>query len=51
MFDIFETFDRCIVGRMSDVAHVFEVHKELASGLGQSLTANQLASAGARVYK
>ena len=42
---------RCILGRVSDLARVLDVHKGLASGLAQSLVANQLASAGTRVYK
>ena len=42
---------RCILSRVSDFSEVLLVHKELTWGLAQSLVANQLASAGTRVYK
>ena len=42
---------RSILERVSDLSEVLAVHKDLASGLAQSLVANQLASAGTRVYK
>ena len=42
---------RSILERVSDLSQVLAVHKEFASGLAQSLVANQLASAGTRVYK
>ena len=42
---------KSILARVSDLSKVLDVHKELAHGLAQSLVANQLASAGVRVYK
>ena len=42
---------RSILERVSDLSEVLAVHKDQASGLAQSLVANQLASAGTRVYK
>ena len=42
---------KCILSRLSDLSKVLDLHKELASGLAQSLVANHLASAGTRVYK
>ena len=42
---------KCVLSRLSDLSKLLDVHKELASGLAQSLVANHLASAGTRVYK